>query len=186
MSTTLIVIGLIIVVVVAGVLIVAATKPDTFRLERSASINAPPARVYALIDDFKQWRSWSPWEKLDPDLKRTYSGAASGLGAVYAWEGNNKVGQGRMEIIESVPPSRVVIKLDFIKPFKANNTAIFTLEPRGEATHVNWAMQGPNLFVSKLMSVFMNFEKMVGRQFEEGLANMKAAAESNRPAIAEK
>ncbi len=112
MYTTLIVIGLIIVVVVAGVLIIAATKPNTFRLERSASINAPPARVYALIDDFKQWRSWSPWEKLDPDLKRTYSGAASGLGAVYAWEGNNKVGQGRMEIIESVPPSRVVIKLD--------------------------------------------------------------------------
>jgi len=158
-------------------LAIAASKPNAFRIERSASIDAPPERVFALIVDFRQWGGWSPWEKLDPDLKRSYSGAASGRGAVYEWQGNNKVGQGRMEIVESVPARRVAIKLDFLKPFEAHNIAEFTLEPRSGATRITWAMHGPNLFMSKVMGTVMNIDRMVGSQFEEGLANMKALAE---------
>jgi uncharacterized protein YndB with AHSA1/START domain len=174
---TVIIILAIVVVAVGGLLAYAATKPDTFRLERSRAIEAPPEKIFALINDFWQWRGWSPWENIDPDLKRDYSGASSGRGAAYAWQGNNKVGQGRMEIVESVPPSKIVIKLDFLKPFEAHNAAEFTLTPAGDATNVNWAMHGPSPFISKVMCIFMSMDKMVGKSFEEGLANMKALAE---------
>jgi len=170
------IIGIIVVVLLAGLLGFAATRPDTFRYQRTASINAPPQKILPLILDFHNWTYWSPWEKLDPALRRTYGGAASGKGAVYEWEGNKKAGQGRMEITEA-SPSKVLIKLDFLKPFEAHNTAEFNLEPRGDATTITWAMYGPNPFIAKVMCLFVNMDKMVGKDFEAGLANLKAAAE---------
>ena len=163
--------------VVAALLIYAATKPDTFALERSASIKAPPEKIFALINDFHNWTAWSPWEKLDPALKRTYSGPAAGKGAVYEWEGNNKVGKGRMEIQDSVAPSTVSIDLHFLKPFEARNVAEFTLASQGDATNVTWKMHGPSPYLSKVMTLFFSMDKMVGKDFETGLANLKAAAE---------
>lgn len=168
---------LVVVVLIGALLAYAATRPDSFRVERAALIEAPPAKVFALIDDFHQWAGWSPWEKLDPSMKRSHSGAASGKGAVYAWEGNGDVGAGRMEILETTAPSRVLIRLDFIKPFEARNTAEYTLRPEGEATRVTWAMYGPAPFVSKLMQVFVSMDAMIGKDFEQGLANLKALAE---------
>ena len=168
---------IVIVVLIGALLGLAATKPDTFRVQRATSIKAPPAKVFALINDFHKWGEWSPWEKLDPDLKRTFSGADAGKGAVYAWEGNNKVGAGRMEITEPTPPSKVLIKLDFIKPFEGHNIAEFTLEPQGDATQLTWAMYGPTPFVSKVMQVFVSMDSLIGKDFETGLANLKAAAE---------
>jgi uncharacterized protein YndB with AHSA1/START domain len=166
-----------IVVVIGALLAFAATKPDTFRVERSTTIKAPPEKIFPLIDDFHRWTTWSPWEKMDPAMTRTHSGAPSGKGAVYEWEGNSKVGRGRMEIVDSVPSSRVAIKLDFLKPMEAHNIAEFTLTPSGDSTRVTWVMHGPAPFVSKLMQVFMSMDRMVGKDFEAGLANMKAAAE---------
>jgi uncharacterized protein YndB with AHSA1/START domain len=174
---TLAIIAIIIAVAVIAVLILAAMKPDTFRVVRSTTIKAPPERIFPLIADFRNWSAWSPWEKMDPALKRTYSGAAEGKGAVYEWEGNKKVGKGRMEIIDAPPSEKVAIKLDFLKPFEAHNTAEFTLQPRGETTDVTWVMHGPNLFIGKVMSVFISMDRMVGKDFEAGLANLKAAAE---------
>ncbi len=171
------IIAIVIVVLIAVVLGLAATKPDTFRVQRATTIKAPAAKVYALIDDFRQWGQWSPWEKLDPDLKRTFSGAASGKGAVYEWTGNNKVGAGRMEITEPTPPNKLVIKLDFIKPFEGHNIAEFTLEPQADATQLTWVMHGPTPFVSKLMQVFVSMDSLIGKDFEAGLANLKALAE---------
>ena len=168
---------LVLIVLIAVLLGYAATRPDSFRVERATVIKAPPAKVFALIDDFHQWAGWSPWEKLDPAMKRTHSGAASGKGAVYAWQGNNDVGAGRMEILESAAPSRVLIRLDFSKPFEASNTAEYTLQPEGDATRVTWAMYGPAPFLSKLMQVFVSMDKMIGKDFEQGLANLKALAE---------
>jgi hypothetical protein len=176
MLETIAIILAILVVIVVAVLGYAATKPNTISYARSARINAPPERITALISDFKKWIVWSPWEKRDPNLKRTYSGSASGVGAVYAWEGNKNVGSGRMEILESTP-TKIRIKLDFITPFKANNIAEFTFTPQGGATDVHWVMTGPNLFIGKVMSTFINFDKMIGKDFEAGLADMKAAAE---------
>ena len=164
-------------VLVAAVLIAAAMRPPTFRVERSTVIAAPPERVYPFINDFHRWPAWSPWEKMDPSMQRTYSGADQGKGTVYGWEGNKKVGQGRMEITDTVPSSKVVIKLDFLKPFEAHNTTEFTLSPQGGATKVNWAMHGPHPFFFRLMAMLCNMDKMVGKDFEAGLANMKAAVE---------
>jgi carbon monoxide dehydrogenase subunit G len=171
-------IAIVLVAIVAALLVFAATRPDTFRVERSATIAAPAARIFPHLDDFHRWGAWSPWEKLDPALKRTFSGAESGAGAVYAWEGNSKVGQGRMEILESDAPSRLRIQLDFIKPFEAHNTTVFALAPEGDATRVTWVMDGRHNLVSKLMGVFMNMDRMVGNDFERGLANLKAVAET--------
>jgi hypothetical protein len=170
-------IAIVVLVLVAGVLAIAATKPDTFRVERSVSIQAPPEKIFPLIDDFHNWGAWSPWENRDPAMKRTHSGAARGKGAAYAWEGNNAVGSGRMTIAESSPPSKVTIDLDFLKPFEAHNVADFTLTPEGGATRVTWAMHGPSPFFSKVMQVFLSMDSMVGKDFEAGLANLKAAAE---------
>ncbi len=169
----------IIVIALLAVLAYAATRPDSFSLRRETEIKAPPETILALINDFREWPKWSPWEKLDPDLKRTLGGATHGKGAVYEWLGNKKVGRGRMEILEA-SPSAIKIKLDFLKPFEAHNITGFTLEPRGGGTHVTWEMSGPLNFFMKLMHVFMNMDKMVGKDFEAGLANMKRAAETGR------
>ena len=170
-------IGIAVVVVIAAVLALAATRPDTFRVERSTTIKAPPEKVYALIDDFHQWQQWSPWERLDPAMKRTHGGPRKGKGALYGWEGNKEVGKGQMEITEATPSSRVVVKLDFLAPFEAHNTAEFVLVPQGDATTVTWAMFGPNLYIGKVMSVFASMDSLVGKDFERGLANLKAVAE---------
>ena len=171
------IIAILLVLVVAGVLAFAATKPGVFRVQRTASIKAPAEKIFPLIEDFQRWSAWSPWEKLDPDMKRTYSGPPSGKGAVYEWNGSNKVGQGRMEITDVSPPNRVTIKLDFLRPFEGHNTAEFTLDGRGDSTIVTWAMYGPNRYMAKVMSLFVSLDRMVGRDFETGLANLKAAAE---------
>ena len=168
---------IIIVVLIAAVLIFAATKPDTFRVQRSASIKAPPEKIFSLINDLHSWGVWSPWEKKDPAMKRTHSGAASGKGAVYEWDGNKEVGKGRMEITESSPSSKIAIKLDFIKPFEGHSTAEFTLEAKGDTTNVAWAMHGPSPYIAKVMGIFCNMDRMIGTDFEAGLANLKAVAE---------
>ena len=170
-------IAIVVVILLAVVLGLAAAKPDTFRVQRSTSIKAPPEKIFPLLNDFHRWDVWSPWEKMDPAMKRTHSGAEKGKGAVYEWEGNDKVGKGRMEMTESTPPSKVVIKLDFLKPFEAHNTAEFTLQPQGDSTNVTWVMDGPAPFISKVMQVFVSMDSMVGKDFETGLANLKAAAE---------
>lgn len=170
-------IAIVVVVLIAGVLVFAATRPDAFRVERSVSIKAPPEKIYPYFDDFNRWAVWSPWEKLDPAMKRTFSGAPAGKGAVYAWQGNSKVGEGRMEILESSPSKKLLIKLDFIKPFEGHNTAEYTLTPSGDTTQVTWAMYGPSTYVTKLMGVFVSMDSMIGKDFETGLANLKAAAE---------
>ena len=176
MFEILLVIAVVIVIALAVVLIIASRRPDDFRIERSATIDASPETIFALINDFHQWRSWSPWEAKDPALKRTYSGDASGKGAVYAWEGNRNVGSGRMEIVEAKAPSKIVIKLDFIKPFEGHNIAEFTLTADANATVVNWAMTGPSIFFSKVMQVFMSLDRMIGKDFEAGLANLNKLA----------
>ncbi|HTO08505.1 MAG TPA: SRPBCC family protein [Myxococcota bacterium] len=170
-------IAIVVVVLLAAILVFAATKPDTFRVQRSTRIHAPPEKIFPLINDYHQWSAWSPYEKMDPTMKRTYSGAASGQGAVYEWAGEGAAGAGRMEIIESAPSSKVGIKLDFSKPFETHNLVAFTLQPQGDTTTVTWDMQGPAPFLSKLMQVFFSMDSMVGKDFETGLADMKAAAE---------
>src|SRR5215510_3974100 len=170
-------IAIVLAVAIAVVLILAATKPDTFRIERRATINAPADRIFAVLSDFHQWGGWSPWEHRDPALKRNFSGAERGRGAIYGWEGNKEVGTGRMEILEASTPSKLVIKLDFLKPFEAHNTAEFTMLPQGNATNVHWVMHGPAPFMSKVMQVFMSFDKMIGKDFEQGLANLKTLTE---------
>ena len=171
-------IAIVVVVLIAAVLIFAATRPGDFSVQRSIAIKAEPAKIYPLLVDFRQWPAWSPWEKLDPTMKRTLSGAPSGPGAVYAWDGSSKVGAGRMEIKDATAPSKVVIQLDFIRPFEGHNVTDFTLAPRADSTtEVTWLMRGPAPFVTKLMGVFVDMDKMIGKDFETGLANLKAAAE---------
>lgn len=166
-----------VVVLLVAFLGFAATRPDTFRVQRAMTINAPPEKIFALINDLHRWGSWSPYEKKDPTMKRTHSGAANGKGAVYEWEGNRDIGTGRMEITDTSPPSRVSIKLDFIKPFEAHNNVEFTLEPNGHSTNVTWALHGAASYTSKVMSVVFNMDRMVGKDFEAGLADLKAVAE---------
>jgi hypothetical protein len=166
-----------IVLLIVGLLGFAASKPDTFRIARSAEIKAAPDKLFPLVNDFHSWKSWSPYEGRDPALKRSYSGNDSGKGAVYEWSGNDQVGAGRMEIVDSNPPNKIDIKLDFLKPFEGHNHAEFSFEPKGDATTVTWAMTGPSQFMSKLMSVFFNMDKMLGKDFEVGLQNMKQLAE---------
>jgi uncharacterized protein YndB with AHSA1/START domain len=171
------IIAIVIALVIAGVLVFAATRPDTFRVQRAASIKAPPEKVFAHINDFKRWEAWSPWEKKDPAMKRTFGAVTAGKGATYAWEGNKDVGQGSMEIVESVVPNKVALKLDFVKPFEAHNIVTFMLEPEGGATRVSWAMEGPTPYFAKIIHVFIDMDSMVGKDFEAGLAGMKAVAE---------
>jgi hypothetical protein len=168
---------ILLVVIIAAMLIYAATRPNDFVVTRSISIKAPAETIFPLIDDFRRWPEWSPFEKLDPGMKRTLSGAESGKGAAYAWEGNSKAGKGRMEITNSVPSLLVALKLDFEKPFRANNTVDFSLSPSGEGTTVIWAMRGARPFVAKLMGLFMNFDTLIGKDFEAGLSNLRRLAE---------
>jgi hypothetical protein len=166
-----------VVVLIAAVLIFAARKPDTFRVQRATSVGAAPDKIFPLINDFKNWGSWSPYEKKDPAMKRTFSGQTSGTGAVYEWDGNSQVGKGRIEIIDTSAPARVTIKLDMIKPMEGHNVVDFTLEPRGGATQITWAMRGSYAYVAKVMSLFCDMDKMIGKDFETGLANLKSLAE---------
>ncbi|CAL4865791.1 hypothetical protein MMA231_00027 [Asticcacaulis sp. MM231] len=176
--------ALIIILIVAALvtfLLVVVSKPNNFRMQRSLTINAPAEVIYAQINDFHKWQAWSPWEQLDPDLTRTYSGAPSGIGAVYDWTGNGKAGQGRMSIREATPGHRLLIHLDFIKPFPATNSAEFLLQPAsgsdGNSTVVTWAMFGPSPFMSKLMGSLMKMDDLIGKDFERGLANLKTLSE---------
>ncbi|MEO5616872.1 MAG: SRPBCC family protein [Candidatus Eisenbacteria bacterium] len=168
--------GLLVVIVLAVMFI--ATRPATYRVERSTTILAPAEVVYPLLVDFHQWEGWSPWEKLDPAMKRDFGGAPSGTGATYQWQGNSDVGEGRMTITEAEPPTRVGILLEFLKPFEATSTSVFTLTPDGEGTKVTWTMDGNHNFMAKAMTSFMSMDKMIGGDFEKGLASMKALAES--------
>ena len=162
---------------VGGVLVYAATRPDVFQVRRSATITAPPEKIFPLINDFKSWTAWSPYEKKDPAMKRTYGATTAGKGATYAWDGDKNVGSGSMEIMDAPAPSRVTIKLDFKRPFEAHNVADFTLVPVEGGTSVSWSMSGPTPFFGKILHVFVDVDKMVGRDFETGLANLKAMAE---------
>lgn len=177
MSEVLVIIAVILAIAIAAVLILAATKPGTLRVQRSVSIKAPPERIFPLISDFHQWVTWSPYERKDPAMKRTYGGAERGRGAVYAWDGDKNVGSGRMEILEASAPQKIVIKLDFFKPFEGHNTAEFTMLPQGDGTHVTWVMYGCSNFMARLIQVFMNMDKMIGKDFEVGLANLKTLTE---------
>ena len=169
-------IALAVAVLLAAVLAYAATKPDSFHVERTATVSATPEQLLPLLSDFHRWEAWSPWEKLDPQMKRTFEGSQSGQGAVYAWTGNSEVGSGRMEVL-SATPQAVTIKLDFITPMATSNTTAFALEPNGATTRVIWKMDGPMPYMSKLMTVFMSMDGLIGKDFEKGLAQLKAEAE---------
>jgi hypothetical protein len=172
------IIGLIVIAAFALILIIAATKPNDFRVERSITVNASPAKVAALINNFHNWPSWSPWAKLDPNMKITYSGVPGAVGSGYAWEGNAKVGKGSMKLAD-VDPAKTTIQLDFVAPFEGHNTTEFLYTPQGSATKVDWVMYGPSAFFpGKLMSVFIPMDKMMGPTFEQGLDSLKSVAES--------
>ena len=171
------IIAVVLAIAIAVVLILAATKPDTFGVQRSTTVKAPPEKIFALINDFHQWGSWSPYEHKDSAMKRTFSGTESGKGAVYAWNGDKNVGSGRMEILEASTPSKIAIKLDFFTPFEAHNTAEFTMLPQDDVTRLTWRMHGPAPFMARIMHVFINIDKMVGKDFEAGLANLKRLTE---------
>jgi hypothetical protein len=168
---------IVLVALIVLVLIYAATRPDDFRVERSVVIAAPAEKIFPLIDTLQNWRAWSPYERKDPAMQRTYAGPASGIGAAYAWQGNKDVGTGRMEIVESTLPSKVRFKLDFAVPFEAHNEAVFALEPVAGGTRASWTMTGASPFMFKLMGLFMNMDEMIGRDFETGLATLKTQAE---------
>ncbi len=161
----------------AALLFYVATRPANFRIQRSIRIAARREKLFAYVSDLHNFDAWSPWAPLDPAMRKTHSGAASGVGACYEWQGNNKVGHGRMEIVETVAPERVLIKLDFLKPFEAHNVAEYVLVENGPDIEFTWAMYGPNNFLSKAMGLFFNMDKMVGAQFEQGLVALKAVAE---------
>jgi uncharacterized protein YndB with AHSA1/START domain len=171
-----ILLGLVAVLVVLAAVI--AMQPADFAITRSTTIDAPPATVFGQVNDFHKWEAWSPWAKMDPEMKTTYEGPAAGTGAMYSWVGNSKVGEGKMTIVESRPDELVKIRLEFLKPFAATNDTEFAFKPDGTGTHVTWTMSGKNGFVSKAFSLCMDMDKMVGGDFEKGLAQMKSASEA--------
>ena len=164
-------------VLVAIVLAFAATKPKIFTVQRTINIKAPPDKIFELVNDFHNWSGWAPQDKEDPTMKRTYSGAVSGKGAVSEWVSSGSAGKGRMTITESTPPRMISVEVDLVKPFEAHNINEFTLEPAGDSTKVTWAMHGTNLYIMKLISVFKNMDVVAGKHFERGLDNLKAVAE---------
>jgi carbon monoxide dehydrogenase subunit G len=168
---------IVVVVLVAALLAYASTRPGSLNIERSIHVHAGPEKIFPLINDFHQWAAWSPYEKRDPAMTKTYGGASSGTGAIYEWNGNSQVGQGRMEIVDTLPPTRVTIKLDFVKPFEGHNVATFVMAPTGGDTLVTWKMAGPSAFMTKLIGAFMNMDRMIGTDFENGLASLKAVVE---------
>src|ERR1700737_3606994 len=171
------IIAVVLAIAIAIVLILAATKPNTFSVQRATTVKAPPEKIFSLINDFHQWGTWSPYENKDPAMKRSYSGAASGKGAVYAWDGNKNVGSGRMKILAPPVPSKSRLKLGFFTPFGGHTPAEFTMLPQGDATNVTWLMHGPSPFMGKIMHVLINMDRMVGKDFEIGLANLKRLTE---------
>lgn len=171
------IIAIVVVVAVVGVLLYAATRPDTFRVQRSTSIKAPPEKIYPLISDLRRFNTWNPYEKKDPNLKGSYGGAASGKGAVYAFHGNKNVGKGSIEITDTAPPHKVSMRLTMVEPMEARNNIEFTLEPNGEGTKVTWAMHGHSSYFAKIIHLVFNMDRMVGGDFEAGLASLKAVAE---------
>jgi uncharacterized protein YndB with AHSA1/START domain len=171
------IVAAVIAVVIVVVLAYAATRPDTFRVQRALDIKAPPEKIYSILVDFRRSTEWSPYEKKDPDMKRAFRGPATGKGAIYEWDGDKNVGAGRIEIADVVAPNKVVLKLDMTRPITVNNVVEYRIEPNGDASRVTWAMHGPAPFLAKLMHVFFDVDKMVGRDFEEGLASLKRIAE---------
>jgi uncharacterized protein YndB with AHSA1/START domain len=170
----------VIAVLVVILVVVIATRPEDFSISRSATVAAPPEKVFPQVNDLHNWEAWSPWAKLDPNMKMTFTGPETGTGAAYTWSGNSKVGEGRMTIVESRPSELVRIKLEFMKPFAATNASEFTFQPQGNQTTVTWSMTGKRNFMTKAMSLVMSMEKMLGGQFEQGLAQMKAIAEAGK------
>ena len=168
---------IVIVVVIGAAVVVVAMQPSHYRVQRSATMNAPALVVFNQVNDFHKWETWSPWARLDPNMKTTHEGAPSGNGAVYGWTGNSDVGEGRMTIIDSKPAELVKIKLEFIKPFAATSDTVFSFKPQGNRTAVTWTMDGENNFMGKAMCLVMNIDKMVGGDFEKGLVQMKSVAE---------
>jgi hypothetical protein len=164
--------------VVAGVLGYAATRPDDFRVARTASIKAPPERILPLVGDLRRHREWSPWETKDPGMKRTYSGATSGKGALYEWDGNNEIGAGRMTIAESTA-ERIVFDMHFLRPFDSRSTAEIVLQPKGDVTDVTWSIYGPQVFIGKVIGLFCNMDTMIGQEFESGLTKLKTVTEAS-------
>lgn len=178
MLKILAIIAAVILLAIAGVLLYATTRPDTFRVARSTGIKAPAEKIFPLINDLQAMKGWSPYEKKDPTMQRVFTGPAAGLGAKYAWTGDKSIGEGRMEIIESVPNNRIAIRLDFVKPFEASNLVEFTLQPANDgSTTVTWAMTGPVKYIFKVMHIFFNVDAMVGGDFEAGLNDLKTQAE---------
>ncbi len=174
MLKTVIIIALILI---AGVLLFATTAPDTFRFQRTANIEAPPEKLFPLINDLRRFNTWNPYEKKDPSMKGTYSGPNAGMGAAYAFAGNSDVGKGSIEITESMPPNRVSMRLTMLELFEARNSVEFTLEPKGETTDVTWAIEGPVPYFMKIVHLFFDMDNMVGKDFEAGLADLKTIAE---------
>ena len=175
---------MILLIVVVGLAMFISNRPGQFHVERSTTIEAPAAVLFPRIADLHGWAAWSPWEKRDLQMKKTFSGAEAGVGAVYDWSGNDKVGSGRMTVAELTPDSRIEITVEFFKPFAATSSCIFTLAPEGSGTKVTWAMEGKEDFMGKAMGLFMNMDKMIGGDFEEGLANLKRVAEAGAPSPA--
>jgi hypothetical protein len=171
---------IVLVILILGLVAVVAMQPANFRISRSATMAAPPSQVFDQVNDFHNWEAWSPWAKLDPTMKTTYSGPEAGTGASYSWSGNNKVGEGRMTISESQPHELVRIQLEFLRPFAAKNQAEFTFQPAGNQTQVTWGMTGTNNFMAKAFNLVMNMDKLVGKDFEKGLAQLKTVVESAR------
>jgi uncharacterized protein YndB with AHSA1/START domain len=167
---------LVVLVGIAALLAYAAVKPDSFRLSRSATIAAPPDRVFALINDLRRFNEWNPFAKMEPTVAITYDSSSAGVGGAYNWKGE-KTGEGRMQITESVPAQRVTAKLDFSKPFEAHNMVEFSLQPQGSGSTVTWEMRGPMPYLNRLMTSFFDMDKTVGKDFEAGLENLKALAE---------
>jgi uncharacterized protein YndB with AHSA1/START domain len=174
LKTILVALAVIIVVLV----VIVALQPSDFRVTRSITISAPPPAVFAQVNDFHKWEAWNPWGKIDPAMKQTYEGAPAGVGAIYTWAGNNEVGEGRMTITDSRPSELIRVKLEFFKPFAATNTAEFTFKPEGNQTLVTWSMFGEKNFMAKAVHLVMNMDKMIGGQFEKGLADMKSVVEA--------
>jgi uncharacterized protein YndB with AHSA1/START domain len=178
MKKVLLGVGAVLALALLVILGLAATKPATFRVERKATIAAPAATVFANLNDFHRWAAWSPWEKLDPGMKKQYSGSASGAGSVYEWQGNKDVGKGRMTITDSRPNDHVTIHLEFLEPFPGDNQTTFTVNPSGTSSEVSWLMTGPNSFMGKVMSVFADMDTLIGGDFQRGLDNLKQVSES--------
>lgn len=166
-----------IVAIVAAILVVAAFQSEDYQVERRATFAVPAAAVFPHVNEFKKWQAWSPWEKLDPEMKRTFAGPAAGQGSSYSWTGNSKVGEGKMTIAESRPNEKVLIKLEFIKPFESSCDTVFAFAPEGNGSSVTWTMTGKKNYLSKVMCMFVSMDKMVGGDFEKGLAALKLVAE---------